>query len=82
MRTDYPDPAGDLWYREVGRIGGELSVAVVLDGAAGVAQWRPMMSRPWVKRFLLILATGTPLALGFNGCLDMTFQRILVGVLV
>jgi len=40
------------------------------------------MKRLCWKRTLLVLATSTTLALGFQGCLQSTIQRVLVGVLV
>jgi hypothetical protein len=41
-----------------------------------------MMRKLWAKRVLLVLAAGSTLVLGFGGCLENTFQRILVGVAI
>ncbi len=40
------------------------------------------MRRRWLKKMLLTLAAGSTLAFGFGGCLENTFQRILVGVAI
>jgi hypothetical protein len=40
------------------------------------------MRRLWSRRGLLILATGTTLLFGFGGCLENTFQRILVAAAI
>jgi hypothetical protein len=40
------------------------------------------MGKPSRIKVLLLLVTGTTLALGFNGCLETALQRILVGVVV
>lgn len=39
-----------------------------------------MSKRLWWKGALLVLATGTTMAYGFNGCLNAAVQRILVAV--
>jgi hypothetical protein len=42
-----------------------------------------MSKKSWLKGALLVLTTGTALALGFgNGCLDAVVQRILVAVAI